>query len=543
MQASVWPRTIRRGAISIVAAGVLAAALAATAGSAAAAAGKATALRTFVKVVPGLPTSVDPTNFQGRPSSDNLQTFTSPLIRTKGLPRGAAALPGPYAVEPMLATSWTRGQDGSWTFKLRDNAKSPAGNTLTADDVKWSFDRAIALDGVARFLISAGNIDPKTPITVIDAGTVRVNVTRPGPMTLGSLVPYLLGIYDSTEVKKHATAADPWAKEWLATHSATYGPYYVDSIEPGKSIVLKKNPSFWNAKTMYFDTVVMRAIPDSNTRLQLMLSGEADNTYYLDGNHFKAAVAEDGKKLVAYPDLESSMDMVLLNEDFAPFRDVRVRKAINMAILRSGLVKSVYQGFGKPARYQFSSVLPQTTGFEPVSYNPAKAKQLLADARQSNLEFTLTTSPGVISYGGDIAAYVQAQLAQIGVKVNVEVIASPSEFEAKRVGGKLTAWVNTLRPAIVDAMFYTFLANGTKGILNAHRYSNPKVDKLVSLMLGTSPGPRYNRELKQLLRIVTDEAPTVPLVEVRTQVVLAKGITGYRTRPVPIVFVDELARS
>lgn len=163
MQASVWPSAIRRGAISIVAAGVLAVALVAAAGSAAAAAGKATALHTFVKVVPGLPTSVDPTNFQGRPSSDNLQTFTSPLIRTKGLPRVAAALPGPYAVEPMLATSWTRGQDGSWTFKLRDNAKSPAGNTLTADDVKWSFDRAIALDGVARFLISTGNIDPKTP--------------------------------------------------------------------------------------------------------------------------------------------------------------------------------------------------------------------------------------------------------------------------------------------------------------------------------------------------------------------------------------------
>ncbi len=541
MQATVWSRTIRRGAISVVAAGAIAAALVAAAGSAAAASGKASALHTFVKVVPGLPTSVDPTNC--RPSSDNLQTFTSPLVRAKGLLRGATALPGPYAVAPMLAASWTRGPDGSWTFKLRENAKSPAGNTLTADDVKWSFDRANALDGVARFLMSAGNIDRNNPITVIDASTVRVNVTRPGPMTLGALVPYLLGVYDSTEVKLHATSTDPWAKDWLATHSATFGPYYVDSIDPGKTIVLKKNPNFWNAKTMYFDTVVMQAVPDSQTRLQLMLNGEADNTYYLDGTHFKAAVAEDGKKLVAYPDIESSMDMMLLNEAFGPFSDIRVRKAINMGILRSGLVKSVYQGFGKPARFQFSSVLPLTTGYEPISYNPAKAKQLLAAAGQSNLEFTLTTSPGVISYGGDVAAYIQAQLALIGVKVNVEVIASPSEFEAKRVGGKLAAWINTLRPAIVDAMFFTFLANGTKGILNAHKYSNAKVDNLVSLMLGTSPGPRYNRELKDLLRIVTDEAPTVPLVEVRTQVVLAKGITGYLTRPVPIVFVDELARS
>jgi ABC-type transport system substrate-binding protein len=307
--------------------------------------------------------------------------------------------------------------------------------------------------------------------------------------------------------------------------------------------VLKKNPGFWNAGTMYFDTVVMRAIPDSSTRLQLMLNGQADNTYYLDGSHFKAAVAEDGKKLVAYPDLDSSMDELLLNETFGPFSDIRVRKAINMAILRSGLVKSVYQGFGKPARYQFPSVLPLTAGFQPTSYNPTKAKQLLADAGQSNLEFTISTSPGILSYGADIVTYIQSQLAQVGIKVNVEVIASPTEFEAKRLGGKLQAWINTLRPAIVDAMFYTFLANGSKGILNAHHYSNPKVDKLVSLMLGTSPGPRYNRELKDLLRIVTDEAPTVPLVEVPWQVVFSKGITGYRTRPVPIVFVDELSRS
>ena len=61
-------------------------------------------------------------------------------------------------------------------------------------------------------------------------------------------------------------------------------------------------------------------------------------------------------------------------------------------------------------------------------------------------------------------------------------------------------------------------------------------------MLGTSPGPRYNRDLKELLRIVTDEKPTVPLVETKTQVVLAKGIKGYLTRATPISYVDELSR-
>ena len=536
-------KSLRHSCITVLMVGVLAAALVAVVGTATAATGKATDAKTFVKVVAGLPTSVDPVNYQNRPSSDNLPTFTSPLVRGKGLPQGAKSLPGSYAVDGFLATSWTREASGSWTFKLRENVKSPAGNTLTAEDVKWSYDRANALDGVSRFLFSVGNLDTKNLVTVIDPLTVRLNVTRPGPMTLGATLWYSLTIYDSVEAKKRATSTDPWAKGWLATNSATFGPYYVESFTPGQSLQLKKNPNFWNASKMYFDTVVMRAIPDSATRLQLMLSGEADNTYYLDGIHFKAAIAENGKKLIAYPDLDSSMDMMLLNERLAPFKDVKVRNAINMAILRSGLIKSVYQGIGSVARYQFSSVLPQTSGFQPTSYNPTKAKQLLAEAGQSNLTFTITTSPGIISYGADIATYIQSQLALIGVKVNVEVIASPSDFEVKRRAGQLQAWINTQRPAIVDAMYFTYLVNGTKGIINSHLYSNARVDQLINLMLGTSPGPRYDRQMKELLRVITDEKPTVPLVEVKAQVVFSKGITGFLTRATPIVYVDELSRS
>ena len=535
--------SIRRSGLAALAAALLAAALVAVTGTATAASGKTRAeSKTFVKVVAGLPTSVDPTNYQNRPSSDNLPTFTSPLVRGKGLPRGSKALPGSYAVDAFAATSWSRNPDGSWTFKLREGVKSPAGNVMTADDVKWSYDRANALDGVSRFLFSVANLDTKNLVTVIDANTARLNVTRPGPMTLGATLWYSLTIYDSVEAKKHATATDPWAKEWMSTHSATFGPYYVDSFDPGQSLALKKNPNFWSASKMYFDTVVIRAIPDSSTRLQLMLSGQADNTYYLDGSHFKAAVEDAGKHVDAYPDLDSSMDIMLLNERFTPFHDVKVRNALNMAILRSGLVKTVYQGFGNPARYQFSSVLPQTTGFQPVSYNPAKAKQLLAEAGQSNLAFTITTSPGILSYAGDVAAYIQSQLAQVGVKVTLETIASPSDFEAKRRAGQLQAWINSQRPAIVDAMYFTYLVNGTKGIINSHQYSNPIVDKYINLMLGTSPGPRYNRDMKELLRIVTDEKPTVPLVETKTQVVFAKGIKGYLTRATPIIYVDELSR-
>ena len=103
---------IRQSWFAALAVGILAAALVTAAGTATAASGKTTAAKTFVKVVAGLPTSVDPTNYQNRPSSDNLPTFTSPLVRGKGLPQGAKALPGSYAVDPFVALSWSRGPDG-----------------------------------------------------------------------------------------------------------------------------------------------------------------------------------------------------------------------------------------------------------------------------------------------------------------------------------------------------------------------------------------------------------------------------------------------
>lgn len=532
--------SLRRSWIVALAVAVLGAAMAA--GAATAASGKSAAGKTFTKIVAGLPTSVDPINYQNRPSTDNLPTFGSPLVRGKGLAKGAKALPGSFAVDPFLATSWTRNSDGSYTFKLRPNVKSQAGNPLIAEDVKWSFERAFALDAVSRFLASVANINSTTPITVIDSSTVRLNVSRPGPMTLAATLWYTLTVYDSVEAKKHSTSTDPWARDWMATNSATYGPYYVDQFQPGQSLRLKKNPNFWNASKMYFDEVVMRAIPDSATRLQLMLNGQADATYYMDGSHFKAAIAENGKKVIAYPDIDSAMDILLVNHKYGPFSDIRVRKAISMALLRKDLVKNVYNGLGDPANFQFSTKLPQTNGFQPISYNPERAKALLAEAGHSNLSFTITTSPGILSYAADVAAWVQAQLSKIGVKVSVESIASPTDFEARRRAGQLQAWINTQRPAIVDAMYFTYLVNGTRGIINSHGYSNAKVDSLINLMLGTSPGPRYNRQMKSLLRIVTDEVPTIPLVETPYQAVFSKDIKGFLTRATPIIYVDELSR-
>src|SRR6185436_14112776 len=111
---------------------------------------------------------------------------------------------------------------------------SPFGNTVSSADVKWSFERMVAADAIARFLFGVVGVDTANPITVVNAKTFTLNLTHPSALALAFNAYYSVSIFDSTEAKKHATESDPWAKDWLSKNSANYSAYTVDSFTPGQ---------------------------------------------------------------------------------------------------------------------------------------------------------------------------------------------------------------------------------------------------------------------------------------------------------------------
>src|SRR5262249_10421242 len=124
-------------------------------------------------------------------------------------------------------------------------------------------------------------IDPKNPITVINPKTFKLNVKTPNSLTLVSLAggDYFQVILDSTEAKKHATASDPWAKDWMTSHSASFGAYNVTSFTPASELRETVNPNFWGKAKI--SNVILRVVPDPGNRLQLIKTGQVNYVDYL----------------------------------------------------------------------------------------------------------------------------------------------------------------------------------------------------------------------------------------------------------------------
>ena len=516
--------------------------LAAVAGAATGAKGAAKVAKDqFVWITPVLPQSIDPAAYEGRQSSEIGPVWSSTLLRWKTLPVDTKVLQGPYGMEPFLADTYKKLPTGSWQFHLRD-AKSPYGNTVTSADVNYTFDRIIANDPVARSLMAVGNMDPKAPIEIVDDKTFNIHITGATSLAISPLRWYSMTILDSVEVKKHATDSDPWAKSWLKTNTATFGPYKVDAFQPGQSVVFSANPNFWGGK-QYFTRGVIRAIPDASSRLQIMKSGGATHTAFLDYS-LMAEAAKD-PKLSVFGGVSANQDSLVLNNRIKPFSDPRVRQAISMAIDRAALVKAIYYGYGVPAIGEFAPPVPLSAPSQWFKYDQAAAKKLLADAGYPNgLEFTATTNvgnPG--NHVNDLAVLVQSQLAKIGVKMNIQPIASLTEHEAGQRAGKYEAVLRAWRPGINDGAYTLFIFMYSKG-LNTYPtgYSNPTIDALTLAAIRLEPGKRRDRAVAAALKIINDEVPWTPLVATVAQHVFSAGVKGYSPYPFDEMWVDRLSR-
>ena len=497
----------------------------------------------------GLVTNVDPAVLQGRPSLVTAQGVVSTLVRYTHEPSPGLSLHSPDDVMGELAESFEVNEDGSVTFTLRE-AMSPYGNTVTSADVAWSFDRMIALDGIARFLMFLSSIDREAPITVIDDRTFTLNVTGRNILTVPVLTYYALGILDSVEAQANATDDDPWAADWLASNSSTFGPYQVESLAPGEELRLVKNPNYWNADAVDIDRIIMRSIPDAGNRLLLIGSGDADFVADLTFDLF-ASVASGDEYALAYEDArDTNLDELSLNNRFPPFDDPLVREAVSLAIDREALIAGAYGGFGVPGRFPMSTAIPQPLPLPETagaSYDPDLARDLLAQAGYADgFSFTLTinpTRPG--PHAEAVAVILASQLREVGLEATIETIASPADFNAAVSGGEMEAWLYSVRPILSEPAYtipLLFTSNGFAADgLGYEGYTNERVDELSDLILATDPGPERDVLIDEARIILATEFPFVPLVETIIPWVFREDLQGAWPNPTGFLYPQDLA--
>ena len=323
-------------------------------------------------------------------------------------------MPGNH-LAPSLAESWALSADQKiYEFKLREGLKFHNGDPFTAEDVKFSFDRA-----------KTKLLHQKVKeVAVIDPYRVRFVLHEPWPdfMTFygtfasgaGWIVP-----------KKYLEAVGP---EGFKKHPIGLGPYKFVSSEPGIDLVMEAYEGYWR-KMPAVKRLVYKSVPEATTRLAMLKRGEVDLAYLLD-----APMAEDVKrdprlKLVFSGGIATYyLDFLDMWDPKSPWADRRVRLAANYAINRQELSQAETLGASPPT----GNIVPKTFEFalpiEPYPYDPAKAKQLLAEAGYPNGfdAGDLYPWPPYFSAGESITNYLQA----VGIKTRLRTMERAAFYSA-----------------------------------------------------------------------------------------------------------------
>jgi peptide/nickel transport system substrate-binding protein len=474
---------------------------------------------TFVYAVPAVAQNLDPGMWEGDPGrwtkweqGSNLAAYDYTGLEGNGC--NDLATIGDVKLD--LAESFELSEDGThYTIRLKE-AKSPYGNTLSAEDVVWSFARHKELSGVSRNMyFTQAKYRQDNTIEVIDDRTVRLNLDRATSMDLPihTISAFALKIYDSTEAKKHATEADPWAKDWMASNTADYGPWMAESFDPGNEVVYVPNPNYAGERGN-IDRLVIRGIPEASTRLQLLQAGEVDYTTRLSFDEYQSLAGSSD--VVVETCLSPNRDTLMMQLADERFADERVRKAISYAIDREGLVNGVYRGFATPSVTSLPVGYGSPSSGETLSYDPEKAKALLAEAGFADgFEASMlmhSSRPG--PHAEQLAVILQAQLQQVGLNWTIEVAPSAADFNTRFNEGRYEAIVYLDPPAVADPLYTLVNYNASTAAQNTHNYENPEYDALVQeLATVLETGPERDAILEKIDAVVMETMPMIYLVD------------------------------
>jgi peptide/nickel transport system substrate-binding protein len=434
----------------------------------------------------------------------------------------------PTKFQPELAESWDR-SDMSATFKLRKNAKFHDGSPVTARDVKWTFERAVAVGGSPTFQMKAGSIEKAEQFVVVDDYTFRVDFLRKDKLTFPDLIVPHIGIINSALAKQHATDKDPWALAWLKNNEAGSGAYQIDKWIPGQELTYRRFDDWKSGPLPKIQRVIWRMVPSPGNRRALLERGDTDVSFNLPPKDV-AELAELGTLTVVGTPIDCCVVFIDMNVKTPPFDNVKVRQAVAYAIPYQKIMDTALYGrgiplFGGPTKVT-STAWPQPS---PYVTNLAKAKQLLAEAGMPDgFETTLSFDLGVAVTNAPICELVQESLGQIGIKLTLNKIPG-SNWRAELAKKSFPMLINFFGAWLIYPEYFFFWNyHGQNSLANTMSYQNPAMDKLIDDARFENDPVKYNKEVEDFITLAFTDSPRIPLYDPFLDVAMRKNVTGYR---------------
>lgn len=394
---------------------------------------------------------------------------------------------------PHLAEKWETSDDGKTiTVTLAGGVKFHNGKDLTAEDVKYSFERILNPDtgSVAKsYFASLESVEVKDPATVV------FHLKHPDAAFMAN-------------TSSATTAIVPVGAGDLTTETAGSGPYMLEKYESGQYVLMRKNPNYFKPELGKFETIKFQIMKDEAERLAAIRAGKVDISS-VSADSATLLKKSQGVEVKSYQSLEYSY--LGINVKKKPFDDPRVRQAISYAVDRNQIVQTVWKGEAELT----GPIAPAAKGWavDPARYdsytpNLEKAKALLAEAGYPNgFETqidTAATYPDMI----ETAQVIQQQLLGIGINAKINQLEWGNYIDVwKSKDMTLMVGRNTSGVDADRSMRFFFHSEGSANVWN---YANPAYDELVEKALVTVDENERRKLYEQAqIMLVTEEVPNL----------------------------------
>ncbi len=447
--------------------------------------------------------------------------------------------PGTTVPTGGLAESWEFSDDGKIiTFHLRRGVKFHDGIPFNADAWIKELDRAMNPNNpnYYRKLPGVSSHVPQTFRNVekyekVGEYAVRFSMKDPDATLIPTLGRAATGVESPAAVEK-------WGRE-IIQHPTGTGPFFLEEWVQNDKVTLRANADYWGGKP-YLDRIVFRIIPENSVRLLMLQRGELQ---LIDGiNPSDIETIRKDPRLQIFEQAGLTINGVRLPSSVKPFDDKRVRQAMNYAVNKEEMNKTLYQGVAEAMVAPMPQVEWGVAALKPFSYDPAKAKELLSDAGYSNgfkaVLLSYNNPRGYNPVGGKMAVAIQGYLAKIGVQVEIQTLEWGTFLQTVRSGrwNGMSLGGYTGDNGDPDNFLYNLFSSFTIPVGNSAGYRNGKVDDLLAaaqVVMDTNKRTQYYEAAQ---KIIWDDAPWIWVNSVKQVRAGTKKLHGYQLNPLQVFF-------
>jgi peptide/nickel transport system substrate-binding protein len=406
---------------------------------------------------------------------------------------------------PALATRYEHPDKLTWKFYLRKGVKFQNGNPFNAADVKFTFERLTNPKCCSEFMDLGKQI---ASVDIVDDYTVVIKTKSPDPSFYQNLDIVFMMDKESTEKRDQGdVGANP-----IGT-----GPYKLVEWVKGSYLKMTANEDYWGGAPP-IKNVEIKPVIEPSTRFAALVSGEVDMISGIPVELFHRLKKDPKFQVISLP-ARRVIFLALGNKPGAPWADLRVRKAMYLAINEGEIIKKVMRGQASPAaQLADSAMVGYAKDIQRPAYDPVQAKKLLREAGYADgFDITLAGPNDRYVQDAKICEAVAGYLSKVGIRCKLDVKPKAAFFPEVVAGNKydfyLIGWLSNTYDYSQDYPYLLYTRGTEKGYgsFNGTSYSNPKLDRLYDATLDILDSGKRRAALEDLSRKVMADVAVIPL--------------------------------